>query len=494
MNFLSIKPLKDFMALLSGVLLVFAFAPFYQFYLAIVALAILLWILLDTSPKRAGWRGFLFGLGLFGVGASWVYISIHTYGGTPFLIAALITILFVIILSSILALNTYLWRRFFSYNEANTLLLAFPILWVLFEWFRSVIFTGFPWLFLGYSQTHSILSSLAPIGSVYLISFLVALNASLIVFALTRPRYWLHSFIGIAIIWSLAFSFYNVHWTERQSTALKVALVQGNVPQSLKWNPDQAHKTLALYKTVTEKLWDQNIIVWPEAAVPLLKDQAEEYLNNLNQEAGKNHVALILGLPVSEQDHYYNAILGLGSAMGIYYKRHLVPFGEYVPLQSWLRGLIGFFDLPMSDFSPGPLQQKPLNLLGFDLATYLCYEVAYLREFLTQFPNAQLIVTLSNDAWFGDSFAASQQLQMAQMRSLETGRYQLVATDNGITAIIDSKGRITAQLPQFEMGVLKGQVYAMYGSTPLMDLGSGPLLFILWVLLALSFAFRREML
>ena len=179
--------------------------------------------------------------------------------------------------------------------------------------------------------------------------------------------------------------------------------------------------------------------------------------------------------------------------MGIYYKRHLVPFGEYLPFENLLRGLINFFNLPMSDFSEGPEYQKKINLLGFDIATYLCYEIAYPAEFLTQFPESELIVTLSNDAWFGDSFAASQQLQIAQMRSMETARYQLVATDNGVTAIINPEGKIMSQLPRFEFGVLEGKVFAMSGATPLMRLGSGPLLFILFVLLGLAIAFRPEL-
>jgi apolipoprotein N-acyltransferase len=487
-------PLKNVLALASGALLVFAFAPFYQSYLAIMALALFLWTLIEASPKQAALRGLLFGLGLFGLGVSWVYISIHTYGDAPLPVAGFITGLLVIILALFISLQAYLWRRFFKYNDANTILLAFPVIWVLFEWCRSWMFTGFPWLFIGYSQMPSFLSAFAPLGGVYLISFVIALQASLLVFSCLHRRYAPYCLLGIFIIWGLAWSLETIHWTHPQSTPLKVALIQGNVPQSRKWDPAQTEKTLALYQNTTETLWNNNIIVWPEAAVPLLKHQAETYLEHLDIEAKKHNVALILGIPILDQNHYYNAIIGLGSAMGTYHKRHLVPFGEYLPFSSLFIGILNFFSLPMSDFSAGPDLQKKLNLLGFDVATYLCYEIAYPAEFLTQFPETKLIVTLSDDAWFGDSFAASQHLQIAQMRSLETGRYQLVATDNGITAIINAKGQITAQLPQFEMAVLKGKVFAMDGTTPLIHLGTGGILFILFVLFGLAIAFRPEML
>jgi apolipoprotein N-acyltransferase len=233
--------------------------------------------------------------------------------------------------------------------------------------------------------------------------------------------------------------------------------------------------------------------VWPEAAIPQWLDKTEDYVAHLDEQAKKHDVALIMGVPTRKDGRSFNSMIGIGSAFGQYDKRHLVPFGEYVPLQAMLRGLIGFFDLPMSNFTAGEHRQAGITLLGFNIGSYICYEIAYVDEFLSQFPGAKLIVTISDDTWFGDSFAPAQHLQIAQMRSMETQRYQLVATNDGVTAIIDPDGRVIDRFPQFKTGVLSGTVYAMNGRTPIITLGVAPIIFILFVLLFIAFIYRPEM-
>jgi apolipoprotein N-acyltransferase len=368
------------------------------------------------------------------------------------LLASFITSGLVLTIAAIIALQGYLWRRFFSHNNANTLLLAFPVIWILFECLRSYLFTGFPWLFLGYSQTNSFLSNFAPIGSVYLVSFTVALSAGLIMHALVKRQYAIYSIAGLLLLWGVAGALNKVKWTAKEHTPLQVALIQSNVPQSFKWDPEQAADTLTLYKSYTNQQWDKQIIVWSEGAIPIFLDQAQAYIAYFDKLGKQKNVALIAGVATQEETKYFNTMIGIGAATGSYQKRHLVPFGEYVPLGNLLRGIIGLFDLPMSNFSFFQ-RQTGITMFGFSIGSYICYEVAYLDEFLTQFPAAKLIITISNDAWFGNSFAPAQQLQIAQLRSIETGRYQLFSTDNGITAVIDPAGRIIDKLPQFQTAV-----------------------------------------
>ncbi len=486
--------LRDLIALLSGALLVFAFAPFQYFYLAILAPTLLLWVWVSTGPKRAALRGALFGLSFFGCGISWVFISIHVYGNTSVALSVLITALLIIIMTCYIALNAYWLRRFFPGHGANTLLLAFPVMWVLLEWLRGWLFTGFPWLFLGYSQINSPLRGFAPLGSVYLVSFAVALCAGLLLYCFLHHRKALYSIIGLLLVIGLGSIFSTIQWTKPTGNALHVALVQGNIPQSLKWDPNQAADTLRVYRKLTDQHWNSDIIVWPEAAIPMWLDSVPHYIEQLSDAATKHHVSLIVGVPTRTDSAYFNSMIGLGTANGQYSKRHLVPFGEYVPLEDMLRGLIGFFNLPMSGFSPGSPEQIGVDIGNYDVATYICYEIAYPAEFLTQFPTSKLIVTISDDAWFGNSWAPAQQLQISQMRSLETGRYQLASTNNGITAIIDPQGRINARAPQFERVVLTGKIYAMRGNTPLVILGLTPIIFIFFVLLGIAILYRPQML
>lgn len=484
-------PLLDIAALASGAALVLAFAPINQYYLVFLGLTSFLWTVVRASPIQAAWRGALFGAGFFGFGISWIYHSIYVYGQAPLLLAYLITGSLVALLAALTGLQLYCWRRLFPDNTLNTFCLAFPVLWVLFEILRSWLLTGFPWLFLGYTQTQSSLKAFAPFGGVYLISFLISVQAGLLVYTLLYWRKAVYTLPAVGLIWGVAALLNQIHWTQPQSTPLRVALIQGNVPQSLKWDPEQTRKTLALYKKLTQENWQNQIIVWPEGALPVLPEQAKEYLHQLDTLAKDHNTSLIVGMPLQEDGHYFNGVSGLGNALGTYSKRHLVPFGEYVPLENWLRGLIAFFDLPMSNFSPGPARQKPITLLGFSVATYLCYEIALPQEFLMPFPEAKLIVTLSDDAWFGNSLAPGQHLQIAQMRSIETGRYQLVTTDNGITAIINPQGNIVSALPQFTEAVLTGSVYAMTGVTPLMALKIPTWVFLYSILGILALTYRN---
>ncbi len=487
----TIKIASDIFSLCLGATTVFAFAPFHFYPLAIICPALLLWLWYQVPAKRAAWRGFLFGLGLFGLGISWVFISIHTFGNTSVWIAASITGSLIIILSLYIALQGYLLRRFFSTYSTTTLVLAFPTLWVLMEWLRGWLFSGFPWLFLGYSQLPSYLAGYAPLVSVYGVSFLCAMSAGLLINAWRGKKYFFFNLFILILIWATGFTLTHIQWTKKIGSPLTAVLIQGNIEQSSKWNPSRLQMILDRYQSITQKNWDANIIVWPEAAIPLVLDEAAPLLNPLSEEAKQHHTALITGVPIRTTERiFYNGMVGLGAAKGMYYKRHLVPFGEYVPLENYLRGIINFFNLPMSNFTAGNDQQTLMQVDDFSISSFICYEIAYLNQFLLTLPRGNLIITISDDAWFGKSWASEQQLQISQMRSLESGRYQLVASNNGATAIIDAQGHIIGTAPEFILTTLRGSVYAMQGSTPLVWLGLKPIIIILFVMLFIIWLYR----
>jgi apolipoprotein N-acyltransferase len=478
----------DGLALIAGMALPFAFAPFECWPLALLSPALLLATWLPCSPQRAFWRGLLFGIGLFGVGASWVFVSIHTYGNTLLPVALFITAGFILILAGLIAVQGFLFTYYFPKNNGRKLLLAFPASWVLFEWVRSWILTGFPWLFLGYSQMASPLRGLAPLVSVYGVSFATAWTSAVLVSLFYNFPKRLKLFIGIGLLglWLGCAALTTIHWTQPLGKPLKVSLIQGNVPILMKWDVAQLQKTLLLYKKLTEQHWDSQIIVWPEGAITLYNTHAQIYLNQLKNAANYHKTAILTGIPIFLEDRAYNGMVVLGEGDGIYLKRHLVPFGEYIPLQSWLGGLLQFLNLPMSNFRSGPSEQVLLNAHEIPIAAFICYEIAYPNLVLREFPEAQLIVVVTEDGWFGKSFASAQQLQIGQMRALETGRYLLSATNTGITAIINPQGQIIHQAPPFQTAVATETIQAMTGRTPVMYGNIYPCIILIMILLLIA--------
>lgn len=485
-------------ALAAGAVTTLAFAPFDLWPLALLSIALFYLGLRDLGPRQAAWRGWCYGFGLFAAGTSWVYVSIHDYGAASPPLAAFLTLGFVAGLGLFFALAAWLWARWLRRVEAPLAdALAFAALWLAQEAFRGWFLTGFPWLYAGYSQLDGPLAGLAPVGGVWLLSFVLALSAALLVnLAQLRAR---KAFLVIGSVllvapWAAGLALQGHAWTTPAGAPLKVAAMQGNVPQNLKWDPAQLNAQLALYRDLSLAAEPTDLIVWPETAVPVLKEQAAGYLGAMDRFARERQAALITGVPIRQanargEPRYYNAVSVVGEGGGDYLKQKLVPFGEYVPLQEVLRGLIAFFDLPMSDFARGSSAQPLLQAKGYRIATYICYEVVYPEFAAGLAAQSDLLLTVSNDAWFGSSIGPLQHLQMAQMRALEAGRWMIRATNNGMTVLIDPFGRISAQLPQFERGVLYGEVQPMQQLTPYLRWRAWPLialcaLLFAWALLA----------
>lgn len=483
-----------FVSLIAGTSLTLAFAPYDLWIIAIISPAILFYIWHKSSPEYALVTGYFYGLGMFGSGVSWLHISINLFGGINIVGAWFITFTLVAFLAIYTALVGYFCRKFFSDNETVCVLAVIPAIWVLAEWFRSWIFTGFPWLNLGYSQTDTWLAGFAPVTGIYGISWIVGLCAALLFFIfITDYRKKILSFIALIMIAAFSFLLNKIDWTTPVAENKTVTLVQAAIPQEQKWNPEVQQYTIDIYLTLTRPYWQSDLIIWPETAIPMFYHQARGVLQTIQKILLLNNADMLTGIPVKDEVErkYYNGVITLGSYEDIYYKRHLVPFGEYLPLNDMIRPIINMLGVPMSSFSPGtalPLVRAAGMLIGVSI----CYEDVFGEEVIDAMPDAMILVNVSNDAWFGDSIAPHQHLQMARMRARETGRYLLRATNTGISAIIDERGNVTGRSPQFTPHALHGTVRTFTGTTPYSVLGNYPVLFLNFLLIFVCLAVNKK--
>ncbi|KAF3981532.1 MAG: apolipoprotein N-acyltransferase [Methylococcales symbiont of Hymedesmia sp. n. MRB-2018] len=476
---------------LAGACLTLAFAPFDYSYLVIVSLifAFLSW--LECSPNRAALRGFLYGFGLFACGISWVYISVHDYGGASALGALLLTVLIICFWSLFPALTAFISSKLFSSKYSNQYIFIFPSVWMFIEYFRGTWFiNGFPWLQIAYTQLYSPLKGYIPIIGSYGTGFFLALTAAMLVAAYKKQIAYKLVLIYIVLIWGGGSVLQTVRWTKVIGEEINVALIQGNVAQDQKWLPENRLKTLLDYQHLTEQNWDADIIIWPESAIPAYLSQAKEsYINPLSAQAKLHNTTLIVGLPaLGKKNEHFNTVLALGKQEGRYNKNHLLPFGEYLPLQPASGFILKLLNISLGSFSSGGSEQKLLQAAGYPFATSICYEDAFASEALNTMPEAAFLVNVTNDAWFGDSLEPHQHMQIAQMRALETGRYMLRVTNTGITAIVAPDGLIDNRVPSFKQTVLKGSIFPMGGMTFYARLGDEVIMLVLAFFILLSIA------
>lgn len=514
--------------LAAGAAQTLSLAPFNLWILGPLSIALLLLVTRALNAPSASFRGFfygwIFGVGLFGSGASWVYVSINTYGHAPPFLAGSLTLVFVLGLALFSGLSLYIFGKLKTSSKTGNALL-FIACWVLGDLFRSIFLTGFPWLFLGYGHLDTALAGWIPVIGVYGLTAISVASGIAIFFLLTllfkalpilikhnktsrkrvfrshyHPRktaFKLAFVLVVALIWISGPLLNKIEWTEISPQSLTVALIQTNIPQEEKWKPAQRIKTLKLLEAMSAESWDSDIIVWPETAVPILYDQALPFLNKMSDLAVQHQTNIISGLPFRQRQKdgsqiLHNSIISIGAGDGLYHKQKLVPFGEYVPLQELLRGLIAFFDLPMSDFRTGSEDQAPLSSFNYKVAPFICYEVVY-PDFVRQLArNTDFLLTISNDSWFGSSIGPLQHLEMAQMRAAETRRYMIRGTNNGISALIDARGRIIAESEQFVRTTLRAPIHIVEGDTPFMRYGSWPIALISAALLLISLIQRKR--
>ncbi|MBA4381266.1 MAG: apolipoprotein N-acyltransferase [Sideroxydans sp.] len=484
-------------AFLAGAIAVFGFAPFGIFPLPVLSLAALFWLWSKAErPSQAAWLGFAFGMGLFCVGVSWIYVALHEYGYMHPILAALATALFAAVNASIPALAGYVQAKF-NHPLTRRLLLVMPAIWTLAEWVRSWLFTGFPWLSFGYSQVpNSPLAGYAPIVGVFGVSLLVALSAALglLIWHMRWNKLGKSALTCVVALWIAGAALSLVDWTQPQGESLKASLLQGNIAQDIKFNEDALIGTLETYRRLAESS-DARLIVMPETALPLLREYVPEgYQAILRDHVRQNGGDILIGAFEREDGSYYNSIYSLGvSESQHYHKDHLVPFGEFIPLRSVLGWLINeVLQIPMGDQTRGGVNQPPLNVAGQKVAVDICYEDAFGEEVIHALPVATLLVNVTNDAWYGDSFAAEQHNQLSQMRALETGRMMLRATNTGVTSVIGVDGRVQAQLPQHEEGVLTAQVQGYEGATPYVRWGNAAMLLLAVLMLGVAWKLRNR--
>ncbi len=487
---------SNWVCFISGFLLVFAYAPFSYWWLALILPAVPLQQINTNSPKQAAKKLAIFAFGWFSSGISWVHVSIDQFGGLPLIISVLLMLALCAYLSIYPALAGYLTARFSRKKQVNLWLL--PPLWLFCEFLRSVILTGFPWLSFGYSQINSPLAAFAPVtGEIGITAIVLLINICWVkcfeVYSqsvqtntaryanISNPKALWVPVIPLMLIALTTTVLSQITWSKLTGKTAKIALVQGNIAQSIKWQPEQEWPTMLKYLDLTRVNYDADIIVWPESAIPALEPAVQDYLSTVNSSALLNNSAIITGLINYnfESKEYFNALLVLGKKntedeqgyyynhSNRYYKHHLLPIGEFVPFQEILRPLAPFFNLPMSSFTAGSYVQPNLIANNYHILPLNCFEIAFPKQLAANYTKkTDMILTVSNDAWFGDSHGPHQHFEIARMRALEFGKPLIRATNNGVTGIINHQGEVTSIAPQFEEIVLKGEVALVKGETP----------------------------
>ncbi len=482
---------------LLGCLMTTAFAPFGLSLLVPVLLLPLLYVCLSVSPRDAGWLSFFFGFGLFLSGTYWIYISVVVFGEAPAWIALVLMLGLVLIMSAWLFAAGWLISRFAG-GEPWLLLLVAPATWVFIEWLRGWVLTGFPWLAVGYSQVDSLLAGWAPVIGVYGVSFMAMLGTTAILVAIMtegRERTIALAIVVLPLIGGGILKF--VEWTEPKGSPVPSTIVQAGISQAEKWLPERLRPTLDFYRDAAARAAGSELVVWPEVAIPALDDRVEPYIEALQADTRDTRRSILFGILEREESRgeasiYNSVVLVSGDRRQSYRKRHLVPFGEYFPVPATVREWLRMMSLPHNDLAAGDDVQPLLEAgNGEKLAVAICYEDAYGAEQLYALPEASILINVSNDAWFGDSIAPHQHLEIARMRSLEVGRAAIRATNTGVSAFISHTGKILDSGAQFEPVTLTMDVQPRTGSTPYARTGNGPVIGLCLLIMGVFWARSR---
>jgi apolipoprotein N-acyltransferase len=461
----------------AGLVLPLAFAPFGYWPIAVLCLAGLFHALAGSAPKQMFYCALIFGLLSFLGGTYWTFISVTVFYGAPAVLGIAAMIGLVVALALFFAVLVAIASRYISLAGVPGKLLVLPALWVLAEWCRSWMFSGFGWLSAGYSQSDTWLMSYAPVVGVYGVSYAVALSAgTLLVIMAWESRSRMSALMTLVAVWGFAFLLDGWRWTQPRPELVNVAIVQAAIPQDQKWRSEQYLPTLQTYRRLSLQTSGRDLIVWPEVAVPNLFSYARDFLEGVQREIAMDGGTLVTGVLLRHEDgKERNAVVAMTPEPQFFAKQHLVPFGEYLPLPEFALQWLREFGVPFPDIGAGLPEQPLLVVAGQSLAVSICYEDVFGAEQLAFFPQASLVVNVANDAWFGESIAAAQHLQIARVRAAEVGRYVLRATNTGVSAIINPLGDVIEAGPSFEPAVLSATVQGFTGATPYVRWGNIPI-------------------
>lgn len=478
------------LSLFAGAIFSFALAPYHYWFLAFISPAILYFCVQDRTPKQALIIGWVYGFGLWFVGAFWLYTSIHIYGHITSPLAVAMVAVMALLMAIFSAVQLYVYRKFFPHTP-----MTFAPIWVIFEWLKTWVFTGFPWLFVGYAFTEHFFDAYAPILGVLGISFVIVFLSATLIHLLKKQWFWaIPSAIVLLLTWAIS---YLQFVEQKNATPLTVSLIQGNIDQNVKWDEQYLFKTLGIYSDLSETEWGRDLVVWPESAIPSFQTDMQPFLQGIGAVAQQNQTAWLTGIFYldSETQQKYNGLISMGAnTSGIYLKQRLVPFGEYIPLSGLLYWVLpeAQKDVANGSLSAGQAGQQPIKIKDRNLAVAICYEVAYPNITRKNAIQSDALMTISNDAWFTGTTGPWQHLQMVQMRAKENGRWFIRATNTGITAIINPQGYITQQVPQDVATVLRGELPSMTGRTLYNRLGDYPIMIWSILLLLISLRYRKK--
>ena len=491
----------------AGALSVFAFAPFNFFVAAWLSLATLFYLAKEARTSQALALGYCYGLGYFGAGVSWIQVSAHQFGVPLYTFSISVTVVFVAYLALFPALAMCIVSLAIKPYRPVFRLIGMVASFVGLEMIRGVMLTGFPWQALGYSLVDSPFSGILAIGGTHgasvFVAAVAALTASLVVGTSARWRF-ISGGLCITVL-VIAYLVAQISFVNPTGQSLKVAVVQGNIPQNKKWLASERPKTIRRYFDLSQRALDDDLVIWPETAIPAFIDEVPDVLDTITTAANTSDTTFLIGIPRREalssevpsngsRRRYFNSVIALGAEPGQYDKRHLVPFGEYLPLRFLLYQPLRAMHVRIADFVSGDKQQELVRVDGIPLGISICYEDVFSREVLRAIPRAEVLVNVSNDAWFGNSLAPHQHMQIAQARAIESGRYMIRATNTGISAIADHRGVLTRRSTQFAQEVMRGEVPAYTGTTPYARFGDVPVIaFILVTAVLVSRAARQTL-
>ena len=481
----------DVLAVIAGVLFTLSFSPFDLPVLVFIALVVFRLLLNELSVKRAVLRGYLFGLGIFGTGVSWVFVSMVVNEQASSTLPILMTLFYCSFWAIFPAISAYLFAKLRRNKHSDWLI--FSCIWVFVEYIRGEwILGGFPWLQVAYSQLDTPFSAYVPVFGAYGTSLVVVILSALLAESFLEEQFKAKYLVIITILLTSGIILKQVSWSTVSGASIKVTLIQGNIAQKDKWAIENRNITLKQYYDDSAEHWDSDVIIWPETAIPAYYAEVkDDYLIPLEQEAIQNHTGIITSLPHKDKTgKLYNSVLVLGKESGMYKKIHLLPFGEYLPWQPVSGYVLGLMDIRLGRFSSGAIDQSLLKVAGHHFVTSICYEDAFGEQSIRYIEQASFLVNVTNDGWFDGSIEPYQHMQIARMRALESGRYLLRATNTGVTAVVSEKGKIINQAPVRQRYTITSDIKPMSGLTPYARMGDKPI--IIFVIFILAWAAIRN--